>query len=49
MQVSFEDFKLNKQILDAIAEAGYKEPTEINHSKYADKAPQKSRPANRNQ
>lgn len=26
---SFEDFKLNKQILNAIAEAGYSEPTEI--------------------
>lgn len=26
---SFEDFKLNKQILNAIAEAGYQEPTEI--------------------
>ncbi|MGO3805950.1 MAG: DEAD/DEAH box helicase, partial [Sphingobacterium sp.] len=26
---SFEDFKLNKQLQDAIAEAGYKEPTEI--------------------
>lgn len=26
---SFEDFKFNRQILNAIAEAGYKEPTEI--------------------
>ncbi|NQD72712.1 DEAD/DEAH box helicase [Sphingobacterium shayense] len=26
---SFEDFKLNKQLQNAIAEAGYKEPTEI--------------------
>lgn len=26
---SFEDFKLNKQLLDAIAEAGYEIPTEI--------------------
>ncbi|MFZ4863515.1 DEAD/DEAH box helicase [Sphingobacterium sp. Mn56C] len=29
MQASFEDFKLNKQLLDAIAEAGYQTPTEI--------------------
>ncbi|WP_160068821.1 DEAD/DEAH box helicase [Sphingobacterium bovisgrunnientis] len=29
MQASFEDFKLNKQILNAIAEAGYEVPTEI--------------------
>lgn len=29
MQVSFEDFKFNKQVLTAIAEAGYETPTEI--------------------
>src|SRR5690606_20374709 len=29
MQASFEDFKLNKQLLNAIAEAGYSTPTEI--------------------
>jgi len=29
MQASFEDFKFNKQILTAIAEAGYTVPTEI--------------------
>lgn len=29
MQASFEDFKFNKQILTAIAEAGYQHPTEI--------------------
>src|SRR5690606_2009429 len=29
MQVSFEDFKLNKQLLTAIADAGYTMPTEI--------------------
>lgn len=29
MQASFEDFKLNKQLLNAIAEAGYTTPTEI--------------------
>lgn len=29
MQSSFEDFKLNRQLLDAIAEAGYEQPTEI--------------------
>ena len=29
MQASFEDFKLNRQILNAIAEAGYEVPTEI--------------------
>lgn len=29
MQASFEDFKFNKQILTAIAEAGYDKPTEI--------------------
>lgn len=29
MQVSFEDFKLNKQILNAITDAGYDKPTEI--------------------
>ncbi len=28
-QVSFEDFKLNKQVLDAIADAGLEHPTEI--------------------
>jgi ATP-dependent RNA helicase RhlE len=29
MQTSFEDFKFNKQLLNAIAEAGYSVPTEI--------------------
>ncbi|MGE8423996.1 MAG: DEAD/DEAH box helicase, partial [Sphingobacterium siyangense] len=29
MQQSFENFKFNKQILNAIAEAGYQQPTEI--------------------
>lgn len=29
MQASFEDFKFNRQILNAIAEAGYEVPTEI--------------------
>lgn len=29
MQVSFEDFKFNKQLLTAISEAGYDKPTEI--------------------
>ncbi len=29
MQQTFEDFKFNKQILNAIAEAGYSSPTEI--------------------
>lgn len=29
MQLSFEDFKLNKQLLNAISEAGYEKPTEI--------------------
>jgi len=29
MQVTFEDFKLNKQILTAVSEAGYEVPTEI--------------------
>lgn len=29
MQVSFEDFKFNKQLLTAISEAGYDQPTEI--------------------
>jgi len=29
MQVSFEDFKFNKQLLNAISEAGYTTPTEI--------------------
>ncbi|HMR19088.1 MAG TPA: DEAD/DEAH box helicase, partial [Sphingobacterium sp.] len=29
MQAPFEDFKLNRQILDAVADAGYKVPTEI--------------------
>ena len=29
MAVTFEDFKFNRQILDAIAEAGYTEPTPI--------------------
>lgn len=29
MQQSFENFKFNKQILNAIAEAGYEQPTEI--------------------
>jgi ATP-dependent RNA helicase RhlE len=29
MQNSFEDFKFNKQILNAITEAGYTVPTEI--------------------
>jgi ATP-dependent RNA helicase RhlE len=29
MQASFEDFKLNRQLLNAIAEAGYSVPTEI--------------------
>ena len=29
MQASFEDFKLNKQLLSAVAEAGYEVPTEI--------------------
>ena len=29
MQASFEDFKFNKQILNAITEAGYEVPTEI--------------------
>lgn len=29
METTFEDFKLNKQLLDAIAEMGYSEPTEI--------------------
>lgn len=29
MQLSFEDFKLNKQLLNAISETGYGKPTEI--------------------
>lgn len=29
MSISFEDFKLNRQILNAIADAGYQEPTPI--------------------
>ena len=29
MAVSFEDFKFNRQILNAIADAGYTEPTPI--------------------